>query len=92
MSKLEKEESDLDILKMLREKYSFQNSDSSKDLDNNNSNFNNRINMNFKKECKEYKPKTPLTDGRHTFGTENINLKFNNIIDDIIIILWKINF
>jgi len=78
MSKPEKEESDSDILKILREKYSFQNSDSSKDLDNNNSNFNNRINMDFK----EYKPKTPITDGRRTFGTENINLKFNNITDD----------
>ena len=82
MSKPEKEEADSDILKMLREKYSFQNSDSSKDLDNNNSNFNNRINMDFKKEFKEYKPKTPITDGRRTFGTENINLKFNNITDD----------
>ena len=78
MSKPEKEESDSDILKILREKYSFQNSDSSKDLDNNNSNFNNRINMDFK----EYKPKTPITDSRRTFGTENINLKFNNITDD----------
>ena len=79
MSKIEKEESDLDILKMLREKYSFQNSDSSKDLDNNNSNFNNRINMNFKKECKEYKPKTPLTDGRHTFGTEKLILHLTTL-------------
>ena len=79
MTKPEKEEADSDILKMLREKYSFQNNDSSKDLDNNNSNFNNRMNMDFKKE---YKPKTPITDGRRTFGTENMNLKFNNNITD----------
>jgi len=64
MTKPEKEEADSDILKMLREKYSFQNNDSSKDLNNNNSNFSNR--MDFKKE---YKPKTPITDGRCTFGT-----------------------
>ena len=82
MSKPEKEEANSDVLKMLREKYSFQKSDSSKDLDNNNSNFNNRIYMDFKKEIKEYKPKTSITDGKHTFGTENINLKFNNITDD----------
>jgi len=43
---------------MLIEKYSFQNNENSKDLDNNNSNFNNRID--FKKENK---PKTPITDG-----------------------------
>ena len=52
MSKPEKEEADSDILKMLREKYSFQNSDSSKDLDNNNTNFNNRMNFDFKKNLK----------------------------------------
>jgi len=64
MTKPEKEEADSDILKMLREKYSFQNNDSSKDLDNNNSNFNNRVNMDFKKE---YKPKNPITDGSTNF-------------------------
>ena len=47
MSKPEKEEPESDILRMLREKYSFQNSDSSKDLDNNNSNFSNRIDNGF---------------------------------------------
>lgn len=75
--KPEKDESESNILKLLREKYSFQNNDSSKDLDSNN-----RINFDFKKEFKEYKPKTPITDGRRTFGTENINLKFNNNITD----------
>ena len=78
MSKQEKEEPETDILKMLREKYAFQNNDSSKDLDNNNnSNFNNKINLDFKKEFKEYKPKTPITDGRRTFGTDNYNHKYD---------------
>ena len=80
MSNQEKEEPESDKFKILREKYSFlQNNDSSKDLDINNINFNNRIN---KKEFKEIKPKTPITDGRRTFETENINLKFNNNITD----------
>jgi len=50
ITKPEKEEADFDILKLLKEKYFSQNNDNSKDLDNNNSNFNNRMNMDFKKE------------------------------------------
>ena len=52
---------------MIGEKYSFQNNHSRKDLDNNNSNFSNRMNIDFKKECKL---KAAITDGRPTLGTE----------------------
>ena len=73
-----KEESDNDILKILREKYSMQSNDS-KDLDTNNNNSNNRINLDFKKD---YKPKTPIAEGRRTINNDNMNFKFGNITDD----------
>ena len=63
--KNKKENSD-DILKSLREKYSLQN----------NGNDTKEINIEYKKE---YKPKTPITEGRRTFN--NDNMKFN-IIDN----------
>ena len=56
-----KEEND-DILKSLREKYSLQN----------NGNELKEINMEYKKD---YKPKTPIAEGRRTFN--NDNMKFN---------------
>ena len=70
MKNNKKEDSD-DILKSLREKYS---------LPNNNNNGKNDIkdkNMDFQKD---YKPKTPITEGRRTFN--NDNMKFNNIEDN----------
>ena len=63
--KNKKENSD-DILKSLREKYSLQN----------NGYDTKEINIEYKKE---YKPKTPITEGRRTFN--NDNMKFN-IIDN----------
>ncbi len=56
-----------DILKALREKYSLQNN-------NTNNNINDdKMNLEYKKE---YKPKTPIAEGRRIMG--NDNLKFNN--------------
>ena len=58
-----KDDSD-DILKSLREKYSLQNNGSEfKDMNNN---------LDYKKD---YKPKTPVAEGRRTFN--NDNMKFN---------------
>ena len=68
-----KEESETDILKVLREKYSLQGNDI-KEPDNNN---NNRINIDFKKD---YKPKTPINEIRRNIN--NDNMRFNNISDD----------
>ena len=62
-----KEETQSDILAALREKYSMFGNDS-KDSESN------RINIDFKKD---YKPKTPITDGRRIIN--NDNLIFNNI-------------
>ena len=63
-----KEESD-DILKSLREKYSLQNNNTNEFRE-----MNNNIDYN-KKDYKEYKPKTPIAEGRRTFNNEN--MKFN---------------
>ena len=63
MKNTKKEDSD-DILKSLREKYSLQNT-------NGNMEIKEKI-MDFKVD---YKPKTPITEGRRTFN--NDNMKFN---------------
>ena len=65
-----KEDSENDILKVLREKYSLENNDI-KDSDSN------RINVDFKKE---YKPKTPINEGRRIINNDNI--RFTNLTDD----------
>ena len=57
-----KKDDSVDILKSLREKYSLQN----------NGNEFKEINLDYKKE---YKPKTPIAEGRRTFN--NDNMKFN---------------
>ena len=63
-----KEESD-DILKSLREKYSLQTNNGNEIKEMNN-------NIDFsKKDYKDYKPKTPIAEGRRTFNNEN--MKFN---------------
>ena len=69
-----KEESETDILKVLREKYSLQGNNDIKEPDNNN---NNRINFDFKKD---YKPKTPINEVRRNINNDNII--FNNMTDD----------
>ena len=68
-----KDDSDNDILKVLREKYSLENKDISNDSDTNN---NNRMNFELRKE---YKPKTPINEGRRVM---NDNIKFKNLTDD----------
>ena len=65
-----KEDSENDILKVLREKYSLENNDI-KDSDSN------RINVDFKKE---YKPKTPINEGRRIINNDNV--RFTNLTDD----------
>ena len=65
-----KEESD-DILKSLREKYSLQNNGSEfKDMNNN---------LDYKKD---YKPKTPIAEGRRTFNNENMNFNIEDNSND----------
>ena len=69
-----KEESETDILKVLREKYALQGNDI-KEPDSSGSN---RINIDFKKD---YKPKTPINEVRRNINNDNI-MRFNNITDD----------
>ena len=61
--KNKKEDSD-DILKSLREKYSLQN----------NGNEIKEIKLDYNK--KDYKPKTPITEGRRTFNKDNMKFNF----------------
>ncbi len=67
-----KDDSENEVLKALREKYSLENKDISNDSDNNN----NRMNFDLKKE---YKPKTPINEGRRIIAD---NVRFTNLTDD----------
>ena len=75
-NKKEGENSDNDILKILREKYSLDNNNISnnnigyKEPDNDSTN-----NINFKKE---FKAKTPISEGRRTINTDKINYVAGN--------------
>ena len=60
-----------DILKALREKYSLQNTN----VNNNNNISDDKINMDYKKE---YKPKTPITEGRRIVTNDNLKFDFFN--------------
>ena len=64
----QKEETESDLLKGLREKYSLNSLN--KDIDNN------KLNMEFKKD---YKPKTPINDSRRIIPD---NVRFKNLMDD----------
>ena len=73
-----KEDSNNNILKVLKEKYSLENKDNLNDSDNNINNINNnRMIFDLKKE---YKPKTPINEGRRIINNENF--RFTNLTDD----------
>ena len=86
-NKKENEGSDNDILKLLREKYSLGNNNNNNisNISNINNNTNNNDykepdndsvnNINFKKE---YKAKTPISEGRRTINTDKINFAPSN--------------
>ena len=64
-NQIKKEDSD-DILKSLREKYSLQNKNNGNDMK--------EMNLEYKKD---YKPKTPIAEGRRTFNNDNMKYNFN---------------
>ena len=64
-NQIKKEDSD-DILKSIREKYSLQNKNNGNDVK--------EMNLEYKKD---YKPKTPIAEGRRTFNNDNMKYNFN---------------